>query len=184
MTTVDLDTRWHDTDDAAEHARLTGPLALHGAARWYAAHDIPIFPLTPGAKIPLPGSRGFKDASTDPDRIDDWWTATPQANIGLPTGHRWDVVDIDGPPGFLALVRAHTPDGEPLLEQIVAARVGNVRTPRGAHWYVPATGQGNRQGLLPGVDYRGLGGYVVAPPSIVGGRLYRWIDAPQLAVAR
>ena len=177
------DTRWHDPDDAAEHARLTAPGALPAAAAWYARNGIAVFPLTPGSKVPLPGSRGFKDATTDPEQIQRWWAATPAANIGLPTGQLFDVVDIDGPPGFLALVRAHTPDGAPLLEQLVDARVGNVRTPRGAHWYVPATGQGNRAGLLPGVDYRGLGGYVVAPPSIVGGRLYRWIDAPRLAVA-
>jgi hypothetical protein len=38
---------------------------------------------------------------------------------------------------------------------------------------------GNRTGFAPGLDIRGSGGFVVAPPSIVGGRLYRWASPPR-----
>jgi hypothetical protein len=45
----------------------------------------------------------------------------------------------------------------------------------GWHVWVAPTGLGNRVGLLPGVDWRGVGGYVVAPPSLhASGQRYRW----------
>jgi hypothetical protein len=53
------------------------------------------------AKHPL-GSlvpHGVKDATTNRARILAWWTRHPQANIGLATGHRFDVLDVDGPEG-------------------------------------------------------------------------------------
>jgi hypothetical protein len=40
---------------------------------------------------------GVKDATTNRARILAWWTRHPQANIGLATGHRFDVLDVDGP---------------------------------------------------------------------------------------
>ena len=42
---------------------------------------------------------GVKDATTNRARILAWWTRHPQANIGLATGHRFDVLDVDGPTG-------------------------------------------------------------------------------------
>jgi hypothetical protein len=40
---------------------------------------------------------GVKDATCNRARILAWWTRHPQANIGLATGHRFDVLDVDGP---------------------------------------------------------------------------------------
>ena len=57
------------------------------------------------AKHPL-GSlvpHGVKDATTNRARILAWWTRHPQANIGLATGHRFDVLDVDGPKGAHAI---------------------------------------------------------------------------------
>lgn len=39
------------------------------AALWYAEQGLHVFPLQPLAKVPWPRSRGFKDATTDADRI-------------------------------------------------------------------------------------------------------------------
>jgi hypothetical protein len=53
------------------------------------------------AKHPL-GSlvpHGVNDATCNRARILAWWTRHPQANIGLATGHRFDVLDVDGPEG-------------------------------------------------------------------------------------
>jgi hypothetical protein len=42
---------------------------------------------------------GVNDATTNRARIAAWWTQHPHANIGLATGHAFDVLDIDGPTG-------------------------------------------------------------------------------------
>jgi len=46
---------------------------------------------------------GVKDATCNRARILAWWTRHPQANIGLATGHTFDVLDIDGPEGAQAI---------------------------------------------------------------------------------
>lgn len=158
-----------DTYDAAREARLTRPGALKGAAEWYAANGIAVFRLQPRDKKPFPGSRGFKDATTNLAQVRAWWTATPDANIGIPTGRGFDVIDIDPPAGPLSLLELRDAG-------VVPEVLGKVITPRcGDHLYVRASGDGNTAGLLPGIDYRGLGGYVVAPPSIgPNGVRYAW----------
>lgn len=148
--------------------------SLRGAALWYANRGHLVFPLKPGAKTPATRN-GFKDASTDPDKIKHWWGTCPTYNIGLVTGHLFDVIDIDGDQGFASyehmIAQGHMP-----------APIGIVETPRGAHRYIRPTGDGCAAGILPGIDYRGHGGYVVAPPSInENGIEYRWaipIDLP------
>lgn len=165
-----------DELDKADEARLTGPGALLGAALWYVGNGIEVFRLQPRDKKPFPGSRGFKDATTDPARIRAWWEETPDANIGLPTGRRFDVIDIDPPQGPASVLSLRDAD---LIPEVI----GKVITPRcGDHLYIRPTGDGNGTRLLPGVDYRGLGGYVVAPPSIgPSGVRYTWVRALDLA---
>jgi hypothetical protein len=156
----------------AEHDRsvfATGPLMLDYALE-YAARGIPVFPLKPRGKKPFQGSHGFKDASTDPDTIREWWDVarTPDANIGAPTGVCFDVLDVD-------------PDGLDTLSELVggddALACGPVtRTPRGgAHFWYEPTGLGNRAGFVRGIDWRGDGGYAVLPPSLgANGIEYAW----------
>jgi hypothetical protein len=124
------------------------------------------------AKHPL-GSlvpHGVKDATTNRARILAWWTRHPQANIGLATGHRFDVLDVDGPTGARAiqdLAAAHD-----LRSSGPLVRTGG----GGWHFYLRPTGLGNiRPQGLAHVDWRGRGGYVVAPPSRhASGHPYRW----------
>lgn len=158
--------------------RAKAPPNLHASALWYVeAVGIPVFPLTPGTKIPFKGSRGCKDATTDVETIRDWWTRTPEANIGLATGHVFDVVDVDGFVGQ----KSRAQHWEEVFAKIDADSVGKVLTPSpgGMHIYVPATGEGNSTNIVPSVDYRGVGGYVVAPPSRLPNGLYRWLGAPR-----
>jgi hypothetical protein len=118
-------------------------------------------PLTP---------RGLHDATSDPAQLGRWWRRWPQANIGLVTGEVADVLDIDGPAGRAA-VRRFAADHNLCLEGPL------VGTGSGWHLYVAPTGSGNRAGLLEQVDWRGRGGYVVAPPSRhASGRRYRWLQ--------
>lgn len=151
------------------------PPRLLDAALHYATWGWPVFPLKPQAKTPATRN-GFKDATTDADQIRAWWTATPDANIGLPTGHAFDVIDFD------------IPDGIPTLHQILdedRAVHGWVTTASaGTHLYITPTGRGNSARWRPGADFRGQGGYVVAPPSWLGrrGTSWTWRHMPSPAI--
>ena len=63
------------------------------AALTYAARGYPVFPCKAGGKAPITPN-GYKDATTDPDEIKDWWRRYPSANIGIPTAGLL-AVDID-----------------------------------------------------------------------------------------
>src|SRR5262249_5210065 len=91
----------------------------------------------------------------------------PDANVGLVTGSasRLLVLDVDGDQGRASLATLEQEHGR-LPEGV------RVHTPRGGqHLYFkcPQTRVGNSAGKLgPGLDVRGEGGYVVAPPSTNG----------------
>lgn len=148
-----------------------GPFSILAAALYYAQQGLHVFPLSPASKIPHKGTRGCKDATTDEATIRGWWDRWPESNVGIATGHLVDVVDIDGATGQLSRARN--------WQMFATLRVlGTVLTPRpgGMHLYVPANpAVGNGAGLLPSVDYRGRGGYVVAPPSRTDVGSYRWL---------
>ncbi len=109
-----------------------------------------------GALVP----HGLKEATTNRARVLAWWTRQPLANIGLATGHRFDVLDVDGPEGEQA-IRAFA------AEHGLASSGPLVRTGGGGwHYYLAPSGLGNAHPAgLERVDWRGRGGYVVAPPS-------------------
>lgn len=154
---------------------------LMPAALLYATWGWPVFPLQPGTKVPYERSRGFVDATTDPDVVRKWWTKAPNSNIGVATGHRFDVLDVDW-----LTKDTEQPSGAqtswPDLRD--SGKLGDVHglatTPRGGvHVLMEATGGGNKAGFLPGLDYRGAGGYIVAAPSRApGGRRYSWWHRP------
>lgn len=148
--------------DELDRLTPTRRVPVLSAALWYASHGLPVFPVRPGDKKPFPRTRGVLDATTNPEQITAWWTAEPEANVGVATGFVVDVVDFDGPAAHAAWGRVYgdTWGGLTVL--------GTVSTPRagGLHLYVPALPHSkNRAHMLDGVDYRGRGGYVVAPPS-------------------
>lgn len=157
--------------------RLDAPRPLPkpaASALWYAeVLGLRVFPLQAGSKVPWRGSNGCKDATTDSAQIRVWWAEAPDANVGIATGHLVDVIDVDGPAGVKTWAEIKD-DLPPIL--------GHVSTPRpgGNHLYVAASaGRGNKAGIFPGIDYRGEGGYVVAPPSVITSGPhpgdYRWI---------
>jgi hypothetical protein len=105
-----------------------------------------------------------------------WWTQHPQANIGLATGHQFDVLDVDGPAGA-QVIRAFAND-HALRSSGPLVRTGG----GGWHYYLAPTGLGNaRPRDLERVDWRGHGGYVVAPPSRhSSGHPYHWVTGRDL----
>jgi hypothetical protein len=147
---------------------------------------------------------GVLDATSDMEQICRWWSAHPYYNIGLATGFGFDVVDVDpGHGGHLEFAKAllecksngcllepdsHRPPNHrfvstiPIAHAVVAtagsdAIKNSPARPGGLHLYVKATGRGNFANVRPGIDYRGLGGYVVAPPSTLGTRVRTWTFA-------
>lgn len=137
-------------------------MTLIDAALEYASSGIPVFPVVPRAKNPIPGN-GFYAATTDEDQVGAWWISYPDANIGIPTGAKsgfW-VLDVDGPAGVQSLSHLEKQYGK-----LPATRV--YRTGSGGYHYLWAHAPGVRNGVkfVPGLDVRGEGGYIVAPPSI------------------
>lgn len=123
---------------------------------------------SPGKHPRLP--HGVLEASADAAQLGEWWAAWPDANVGIATGPRSGiyVVDLDGP----AAVKAWADLGFPMGWQ---SRTGN-----GVHHiYSVADDLPNTAGkIAAGVDTRGAGGYIVAPPSVHYRALdrYAWIS--------
>jgi len=168
---AELDQQTQDHTD-----RLAAPDALTKAATWYARRGIAVFPCAVRGKKPIT-RHGLKDASTDAEQIRTWWRATPAANIGAPTGVLFDVIDIDGPEGIGSTYAAGV-KFPPEIGHSLTSR------PSGHHVFIKPTGQGNRAGIYPAVDYRGAGGYVILPPSVgANGRRYVWTTPLNLEAA-
>jgi Bifunctional DNA primase/polymerase, N-terminal len=151
------------------------------AALAYASSGWPVFWCKPGSKQPAT-SRGFKDATTDPERITRLWTACPDLNIAVPTGEPGpDVLDIDvrdGGSGYEAL-------GQLKRAGLLAGARALIRTPSGG-LHIHFVGTDQQCGRLPRqyLDFKSRGGYVLVPPSVVGGKPYELLDRRQGADSR
>jgi putative DNA primase/helicase len=121
-------------------------------------------------------SGGCKAASNDPEVVHHWWSTWPDANIGIATGREAGifVLDVDeksgGPASLAELEARHGP-----LPATLRSTTGG----GGFHLYFryPADGRipNSTSRVGPGLDVRGDGGYVVAPPSLhKSGRRYQW----------
>lgn len=161
-----------------KHDTVEGPpmSAMLEAALQYGARGWPIFRLS-GYKKPLKGSHGFKDATANQAEIEQAWTETPWANIGLATG-AIVVFDADGPGGQAELEAICAPHGGiPVTLQ--------AQTARGRHYFFMAPAGVVIKGLNSrrpkghdGLDIKASGGYVVLPPSVnkATGFVYRWAN--------
>lgn len=138
---------------------------LLAAASDYARAGFSVFPCVAGGKAPAV-PRGFHAATCEPGQLSSWWQAIPDANIGIAIPPGLFVLDLDSPDAAARLRAA----GVDLVATV------NAQTPRGAHfWYTATHDVRPAVGVLPGVDVRGVGSYVVAPPSVVSGNAYRWV---------
>src|SRR4029077_18768365 len=144
---------------------------LHAAALQLAQKGLAVFPCQPRGKEPACDA-GLHAATCDIERINRWWQAVPDLNVGIATGTASGifVLDIDGEGGEASLRRLEQ-ENCPLPPTIEAI------TGKGRHCYFRMRGSiRNSAGQIgAGLDIRGDGGYVIAPPSIhPSGRAYSW----------
>ena len=149
---------------------------LKEAALQYADMGFAVFPIIPprfGGKSP--GKRPYitewqRDASTEKEKVSQWWSKYPDANIGIATGKKSGglvILDFDkkeekGIDATEFLRDWERDHGElPDTWRVISSHGGY------HYYYRDNASHGCRAGLYPGVDIRGDGGYIVAPPSIL-----------------
>jgi hypothetical protein len=139
-----------------------------------------VIPIEARGKRPLIPWQVYQSRHPDPPEVANWFGRWPDANIAIVTGvvSHLAVLDLDPRHGadisLASLEQAHGPIGD-----TVEAETGG----GGRHLYFAHPGEilHNRVGLAPGIDLRGDGGYVVAPPSIhASGVPYRWVRSPEV----
>lgn len=155
---------------------------LKEAALRYAAAGIAVFPLIEKDKKPLTAN-GFKDATTDPEKIEEWWSVHPNANVGIATGDMSGglvAIDMDidkekGKDGYHAFLKWCDENFLVLPDSWLSI------TGRGGYHliYRSLFPVPSKIGWLEDVDIRANGGYIVAPPSIhPNGTRYEWEQDP------
>jgi len=152
----------------------TNKISLAKAAKGYGELGIPIFPLKAGTKFPFKGMNWRESANSERKRIVQFWEKYPESNIAIPTGALFNALDVDvknGAPGWESLHRLN-------LGGLLKGAFAQASTPSGgAHLLFMCSGEGNhaagKQGH--GLDFRGLGGYIVVSPSVITGvGQYQW----------
>lgn len=156
-------------DTATPESRVEWALAV-------AARGFSVFPIPAGQKRPAEGRSWKALATNDPDVIRGWFHENPNSNYGVWAGSGHVVIDLD--------VKAET-DGVEAFEWLASehgeVETLTVETPSGGcHLFfrVPHA-VANAHSFPPGIDVRGVGGYVVGPGCVVDGRPYKVaVDSP------
>jgi hypothetical protein len=172
---------------AMEAMELPEQPSLLDAALAYARRGWKIFPVR--GKLPLV-KHWNTDSTTDETQITTWFEDpfwefndhihTEEIGIGLVTGTGLAVLDLDtkgGDMGNMISAVAGLTDAKEFSAPLVQTGGG------GLHFYfateTEVRNKDSRGTGVRGVDVRGDGGYVVAPPSLhPSGERYKWVDWP------
>lgn len=127
-----------------------------------------------GAKRPLVSWQEYNQRKPTETELQTWVNSFPKMDVGVVTGpvSKVLVLDIDGPEGEEAIKQFHIP------------HTWTVKTKRGRHIYFRWSQKldsriTTKTDVLPKVDIRGDGGYVIAPPSLgYNGTPYVWQKSP------
>jgi hypothetical protein len=166
---------------------VNGPVksCLEAALSYVAQFGWVVFPVPPGTKKSYKSGKHSNGqrwgASNKPSVIERDFRHWPKANLGIPTGAEngfW-VLEADTPKG-------HGVDGMASLRQLERRHGRLPKTlmaisPSGSlHYYFRWPKRGvicnSASKIAPGVDVRGEGGMVLAPPSVKNGVLYRFLN--------
>lgn len=150
------------------------------SALLYASHGFGVVPIKPGEKSPSI-SDWVNAATTDHDQLRRWFTQWPGHGVGIATGPASGVFvfDIDvgeGKHGDETLYDLEQQYGK--LPETVRVITGSgglhlyFRYPQGLDWEL----RNSADKLGPGLDIRGAGGQVLAPPTLhpITGRGYEF----------
>jgi hypothetical protein len=150
------------------------------AALEYASMGYSVIPVVEGDKKPKIKWQEFQTRKATVEEITAWWTKWPKANVGIVTGAISElcVVDLDRyKPGY-----DQTIELEYFPDSLITP---SAITPRGgSHLYFlgppdPISGGAD---ILPGIDLRAEGNFIVAPPSQNGsGHSYKWAEGHKLS---
>jgi hypothetical protein len=153
------------------------------AALWYIEHGYSVIPIAPGLKVPPKGFKveQYRKRIATPEEVKGWFAEEPNYNLALITGELSGVCAVD--------FDTHKPNFDPTIAYDYFSDYDNtptVITPKfGRHlWYRFPDGKKLtiNAGALPGIDFRGEGGYILVPPSKNGtGNPYAWVDSKSLS---
>lgn len=145
----------------------------------YAARGWRVASITPGQKYPR--LQAWQDkATTDPAVIETWWHQFPDDGVSIVTGDlsRLVVVDVDPDHDGDETLRALEATHGHLPDTVEAVTGGGGRH---LYFHMPdgvAYPRNDQAGIAlgAGVDIRGQGGQVVAPPTVhpITGQRYEW----------
>jgi hypothetical protein len=150
----------------------------------YARRGFSVIPIQHD-KTPYISWKEYQTRKASSYEIEAWWEKIPNAMIGIVTG------EISG----LLVIDCDTQEGYDAIQGLIpdSLILPVARTPRGG-WHLYFLFPQNCKltvgtGIMPGVDFRGEGGYIIASPSInADGKSYKWeeglalneIEAPPL----
>ena len=155
------------------------------AALWYVKHGYSVIPIVPSNKIPPKGFHveQFRKRLATEAEIKGWFDTEPNYNIAVVTGELSGVCVVD--------FDTHKPSYDPAIAYDYFGDYDNVptaSTPRGGRhlWFKYPEDKKltiNTE-AVPGIDFRGEGGYILVPPSKNGtGNPYAWVEGLALREA-
>jgi len=133
-----------------------------------------VIPVREREKRPAVPWKAYQEKYVSEDTLHDWFRRTPDFNVAIVTGALSGLVVVDVDPrhgGRESLRKLERANGS------LPGTMESITGGGGRHLYFAHPGGvvHNRTNIEPGIDLRGDGGCIVAPPSIhPSGKRYRW----------
>ncbi len=150
-------------------------LKLETALQYLKEYNFSVIPVCSDSKKPLIEWKKYQEEYPTEVEVRKWFKEFKNPNVAIVTGRLSNAVTIDIDD------LASEPEVNKLLDN---THPPIAITPRGGkHLYfkAPSTPLPNNAGLIPHCDYRGEGGYIIAPPSEMPYGKYRWLYEPDLS---